>query len=448
MVRFDSYHNRKPWLTPALKNSIRYKNKLYVRSRRTPSTDNINNYRLYRNKLNKLLRQAEREHFDFLLHQNRNNLRKSWSIIKDIINKNSNSSLPHEFLIDNNLTSHQQLIADAFNKFYVNIGPSLARKIRKSNVDPTSYINNTILDTMFLREVEHSEVKNIILSLKNSSPGWDNICPKVVKDSYECIIRPLTHIFNLSFNSGVFPHEFKLARVTPLYKSDNKLLVNNYRPVSILPLFSKILERLMYNRLLHFINKNKILYNYQFGFRKGYSTTMALTILVDKIMSALDKGDFVVGVFLDLSKAFDTVNHQILLNKLFKYGIRGLALKWFKSYLCERKQFVVYNNVKSTESLITCGVPQGSILGPLLFLLYINDMANVSKLLFIILFADDTNLFLNGKSVLNIIQKMNTELEKIVHWLTVNQLSLNINKTSYIIFSIKKIYSRKCQSFH
>ena len=229
--------------------------------------------------------------------------------------------------------------------------------------------------------------------------------------------------------------------MTPFYKSDDKLLINNYRPVSILPVFSKILERLMYNRLLQFINKHKILYNYQFGFRKGYSTTMALRILVDKIMSALDKGDFVVGVFLDLSKAFDTVNHQILLNKLFKYGIRGLALKWFESFLCERKQFVVYNNVKSRESLITCGVPQGSILGPLLFLLYINDMANISKLLFIILFADDTNLFLNGKSVLNIIQEMNTELEKIVNWLTVNQLSLNINKTSYIIFSIKNLLS-------
>ena len=181
----------------------------------------------------------------------------------------------------------------------------------------------------------------------------------------------------------------------------------------------------MYNYLINFIDKNKIIYKYQFGFRKSHSTNHAIISLVN---NALDSGKVLVGIFLDLKKAFDTVDHRILLDKLYKYGIRGVALNWFKSYLTNRKQYVCINECSSEIKSITCGVPQGSILGPLLFILYMNDLADVSDKLFTILFADDTTILIEGNDLHSLINSLNYELEKLNIWLKSNKLSLNVSK--------------------
>jgi len=195
-----------------------------------------------------------------------------------------------------------------------------------------------------------------------------------------------------------------------------------------LPAFSKILERLVYNRLLEFIDKHNILSQNQYGFRKNISTSLALLDLVDKISMSTENNEYTIGIFLDLAKAFDTVNHNILLSKLYHYGIRGVAHDWFTSYLNNRHQFVYLNNAKSSKLPITCGVPQGSILGPLLFLLYINDLSTVTKVFTLIMFADDTNMFISGKNLNHLATIANVELASITTWFSANLLSLNIKK--------------------
>ena len=435
-----NYYNKKPWLTEGLKVSIKCKNKLYIKSVKYPSASNVGYYKQYRNKLNALLRIAEKDYYNSLLLLHKGNLKKSWSIIKTIINKNKSSSKSFKFEIDGKIVTDNQYIANEFNKFYTEVGPNLAKEIPPSTIDPLSYIKGSDYDTIFLKPVDEEEVLKILPLIKSDTPGYDDISGAVIKDSIKYYLDPLVYIFNLSLSQGIFPCELKIAKVVPLYKGGNEMLLTNYRPVSLLPFISKILERIMYNRLIDFVKNNKILHKYQFGFRENHSTNLALIMLIDKIVNARDNGESVLGVFLDFSKAFDTVNHEILLNKLQKYGIRGKCNNWFESYLSNRKQCVCFNGVTSNLQSVQCGVPQGSVLGPLLFLLYINDIKNISSMLFTLLFADDTNVFIHGKDINALFDNMNNEMLKIVQWLNVNKLSINIKKTNYMVFTKKNRY--------
>ena len=226
----------------------------------------------------------------------------------------------------------------------------------------------------------------------------------------------------------------KIAKVTPFYKSGKKNLMTNYRPISVLSCFSKILERIMYDCLYSYLNDNNLFFQKQFGFREGHSTNHALIELINSINDSFNQSKYTLGVFIDLSKGFDTVDHDILLKKLSLYGIKNNSLKWFPSYLSNRKQFIQAGDIKTSYEDIICGVPQGSILGPLLFIIYVNDLSDVSKILEPIMLADDANLFFTHKNIKELFQTVNSELDKVFQWFNANKLSLNKDKTKYTFF--------------
>ena len=254
---------------------------------------------------------------------------------------------------------------------------------------------------------------------------------------YAELKRPHFYIFAQSLKSGIVPDKLKIAKVFPIYKSEKKYALSNYRPISVLPCFSKILERIMYNRLYNYLNENEILNDKQLCFRAGHSTEHAILELNDQASNAFDNKNFVLGVFIDLSKAFDTVDHNILLQKLSMHSVKRNNLKWSHSYLSNQKQYIEFQNddkKEKTNSLtIKCGIPQGSILGPLLFIAYVNDLYSASNILKPIMFADDTNLFCSGKHIETLFQTANIELEKMAIWFQANKPFLNESKTKFTL---------------
>lgn len=333
------------------------------------------------------------------------------------------------------ITDHRE-IANAFNDYFITIGPNLAKKIPDCSSKFDDYLpQNTNLYSLFLSPTNPSEIISIINKLpKNSAPGIDGIPTKIIQNNSYKIAAPLTHIINLSLSSGIVPDQTKLARVTPIFKSDDPSALNNYRPISVLSSVSKIFERIIYNRTINFLNKHNIISDRQFGFRQKYSTYMAALDISNFISKGFDNNEYTLGIFLDLSKAFDTVDHNILLSKLFHYGIRGVAHDWFLDYLSNRKQLVIFNDCSSLLRDISCGVPQGSILGPLLFILYINDLPLCSKKLSFSLFADDTSILYKTNKPHSSISLINHELTHVSDWFKSNKLSLNVKKTNFMLF--------------
>ena len=410
---------------------------MYVKSKKHDTAYNKIEYTNYRSFLDKLLKSQEKKHFDSLIEKNKSNMKKTWDVIKTVINKKRRAAKYSEFMIDGCLSDDLDKIANKFNEYFCNIGSNLAKKIPSGCVSFRQFLKNFRTESIFLQHVEESEIKKIVLSLKDGAPGVDEITAKALKQAVDVIVSPVSHICQLSMLQGHFPQELKLAKIIPLYKGNDPSHFNNYRPISLLSVFSKILERVMYDRLYNYLTTLQILYEYQFGFQKFKSTYMALLALTDRITKAMENGEFCVGVFIDFRKAFDTVDHSILLDKLYHYGVRGVAHDWISSYLTDRAQYVEYNGSKSKTLNIKCGVPQGSNLGPLLFLLYINDLAFVSPKLFSILFADDSNFFCTGQNLSDIFDTVNHELNAIVDWLNSNKMSLNVDKTHFMVFHPK-----------
>ena len=296
-------------------------------------------------------------------------------------------------------------------------------------------MTDTYINSFLLSPTSPSEISSTVSSLRNSkSEGFDGLCISPIKASIHILASPLSYICNLSFSTAIFPDKLKTAKVFPVFKSDDITHFSNYRPISILPCLSKVLEKLFYSRLYTFITKFNIFNHHQYGFRQHYSTYMAVLELINNIYQGFENNEFTVGIFVDLKKAFDTVNHSILLDKLSYYGIRGIPPAWLSSYLSNRQQYVLVNNCSSPYNTIKCGVPQGSVLGPLHFLIYINDLFNSSHQLSFILFADDTNIFFRHRNINTLINILNKELTYVSQWFNINNLTLCPEKTKFILF--------------
>ena len=434
-----SKSKEKRWITPELKKLIKMKEISHKKAMANPTIENKTIFNKIRNSLTNKLRQAHGQYYQNKIQEEKQNLKVMWDIFGSVINpkKMKQSSKINSLEINNKKITDDQEIANTINNFFSTIGPKLAEKHKTNPNSHTKYLTNRINNTMYLFPTDQLEITNLIMNLNKKKPGGsDNISPKLLIAAKTSMIPLLEHLFNLSFKTKTVPEKLKIAKLIPIFKKqldEERILPGNYRPISLLSIINKLLEKLMYSRLMSFINKHKILYKYQFGFRKNHSTTLALIEITDNILKDLEEGKCSAGIFIDFQKAFDTVDHGILLSKLEHYGIRGPVLQWVKSYITNRQQYAYVNGKNSTKQQITCGVPQGSVLGPLLFLIYTNDIGNSTESK-IRLFADDTNSFVNSENYTELKKVITKTLKEIFTWCKDNKLTINIDKTCYSIF--------------
>ena len=416
------------WMNDEVLEAIRKRDYVHNKFLKTKKEQYHQHYRKMRNYVVNLIQRTKAQFFETTVEENRFNPKNMWKQLKLAL-PSSKSKLPNQIRTEHEILENPKQIADEFNRFFSTVAQKLTENLPV--YEKEKYQRKVSDDTKFtIPPMNEQYVVKQIESMGNGkATGLDNISVRLLKIAKNAVSRHITHILNMSIQSGHVPSLMKAARVVPIHKSGDVEDTNNYRPISVLPTVSKILERYIHGLLYDYLESLNLIAKSQSGFRHLHSTATALVKVYDQLLESIDAGKLIGVVFIDLKKAFDTVNHNILIDKLESYGIDGTELQWFKSYMSERTQKVDFVGTLSEKMSIDIGVPQGSILGPLLFILFVNDIQSVVEGSQIDLYADDTTIQSADKDINNIEKKLNKDLENINNWLVKNRLILNAKKT-------------------
>ena len=434
---------REPWMNKDIMEKIIDKDKALKKAKNSNKKEDWDIAKYLRNSTGKFVEEAKINYMNDNLESSYRDPKQFWRNIFSILpsKKQKQKSKIHLKNSDNTIME-DSLVADYINDFFTNIGPDLAKNLN----DDWEYFGNEFDNEVQDIKINKMEVINFIKEIDlTKSSGLNKISSQCLKDALLALSAQLIHIFTISLKYSIFPKAWKMGTIVPLFKSGKKDDVSNYRPVSLLPVPGKILEKIVHSHLVAFFENNNLLCERQGGFRKDHSTLGSIADFTTDIFNAINSKDLTVATFFDLKKAFDTVDHSILIKKLSKMGIQGNTLRWLENYLLNRKQRTICNNILSQEGNVICGVPQGSILGPLLFLVYINDISNIFENAKFQLYADDTVIYCSGKSMENIIENLQTNMNRFANWCRVNKLTINTKKTKVMCFgsrhNVKKAIS-------
>lgn len=433
-----------PWITKGLITSIKQRDKMKKLFRRYPTQENKRIFNNYRNTLNSLIKTTKDSYYREKIALAGNDLKKVWATINQIGGrKKANKGAPKKINIDDKIVEDAQGKADGFNEFFSSIGSQMVEEIKKRAKGRNERLWDSnkpkfcsASSSFYIKPTTVKEIINLIATLKNNSaPGPDGIAASLIKKIHAFISIPLVHIINIVFSTGKIPSEWKESYVSPIFKSGDRTKMTNYRPISVINNFAKIFEKCLKERLTNYMERFGLISARQYGFREGLSTADAIEELTNNIRCALNDGEKVLAVFLDLAKAFDTVTHDLLLERLENCGFRGSSHTLFEDYLKNRKQYVKIDDKLSKPIFVNTGIPQGTVLGPLLFLIFINQLSSIPNL-DIVSYADDSVITFRGKTWEEARKAAEGGLRFVDSWLTESCLSLNVAKTKFLTFSL------------
>lgn len=427
---------RKPkWISNGIRKCCKRKRQLLWEYRKNRSEDNKKKYKALSTRLNRIVKLTQKAQNDNHINNATNKCKATW----DIINRHKTKIIKEEIAVikhKNKTLNCPQDIANSFNDFFID-----QIKLNTGTKPSTIPKQST---SLFMKPIMPVDIEYIIANLKNTdSTGYDDISTRVLKLVSCKISEPLSHIFNICITYGVFPDKLKHTIIKPLFKKDDKCDMNCYRPIALVPVLSKVFEKFIHASIYRFFENRNLFTDKQAGFRKNKSINMAIFDFLKNIMHNLDQNTIACALFMDLTKAFDHVEHQILLDKLDAYGVRGNVLSLIQSYLTNRTQSTEITRICTVDKklvkytspfrTVKCGVPQGSVLGPLLFIIYINDIPAITNH-HMTLFADDSTILFTGTNKTILECDINDTLKKTVNWLSANHLKINLSKTKLMIF--------------